>query len=294
MERVTQRKESTVTLGIYEKALPSTDDWGVFFRNAREAGFSFVDLSIDESVERMKRLEWDYRQRQNVREAARQAHIRLGGICLSAHRAVMPGSQDPQMRQRALELYRKAIDFCVDMGIPVVQVAGYYAYYEPHDPDAAQRYLETLALALPYAEQRGIILAIENVDGNDLAAIPDVVEVLEQLPSPWLRIYPDIGNIAEHGGDATSELAAGEGRMVALHVKDVLPGQPRRIPLGEGCVDFPAAFRELARQNWSGRIMLEMWNDDAPDSIAKCIAAREYLEVLLRQSNIIVVPPERT
>ena len=154
---MTQRKESTVTLGIYEKALPSTDDWGVFFRNAREAGFSFVDLSIDESAERMERLGWDYRQRQKVREAARQAHIRLGGICLSAHRAVMPGSQDPQMRQRALDLYRKAIDFCVDMGIPVVQVAGYYAYYEPHDPDAAQRYLETLALALPYAEQRGII-----------------------------------------------------------------------------------------------------------------------------------------
>ncbi|MEW6932241.1 L-ribulose-5-phosphate 3-epimerase [Trueperella pyogenes] len=294
MTLTTLRKNSAVTIGIYEKALPSTDDWAVFFRNAREAGFAFVDLSIDESSERLKRLDWDYHQRQTVREAAASAKIRLGGICLSAHRKIMPGSKDPAMRQRALDLYQKGIDFCVDIGIPVVQVAGYYAYYEPDDPDAAKRYLETLALALPYAEERGTILAIENVDGNDLAAIPQVLEVIKQLPSPWLQIYPDIGNIAEHGGDATIELAAGEGHMVALHVKDVLPGQPRRIPLGEGCADLPAAFQELARQKWSGRIMLEMWNDNAPDSMKKCIAAREYLERLLEQANIAVIKAERT
>ena len=183
--------------------------------------------------------------------------------------------------------YYKAIDFCVDLGIPVVQVAGYFAYYEPDDPEARERYLEVLAQALPYAEQRGIILAIENVDGNDLAAIPDAMEVLKELPSPWLQIYPDIGNIAEHGGDATTELAAGENHMVAIHVKDVLPGQPRRIPLGEGVADFSAAFSELAR-----RIMLEMWNDDSPDSIDKCVAGREWLQTRLREAGITVISPE--
>lgn len=287
-----RRKESAVTLGIYEKALPSNTNWEQFFAAAHRAGFSFVDLSIDESAERLARLDWDYSQRQLVREAAKNSGIRLGGICLSAHRSIMPGSRDTQMRQRALDLYYKAVDFCVDMGIPVVQVAGYFAYYEPASPEARERYLEVLAQALPYAEQRGIILAIENVDGNDLAAIPDVMEVLEELPSPWLQVYPDIGNIAEHGGDATTELAVGTDHMVAIHVKDVLPGQPRRIPLGTGVADFSAAFSELARQRWSGRIMLEMWNDDSPDSIDKCVAGREWLQTRLREAGITVISPE--
>lgn len=280
---------ASVTLGIYEKALRWSGDWESFFAQARQAGFSFVDISIDETPERMQRLEWTREQCQQVRAAADAAGVMIGGVCLSVHRKIMPGSADPRIRAHALEIYRQGIDVCHCLGVGVLQVAGYFAYYEDDDPDARDRYLDTLRAALPYAAQRGVILGIENVDGHDIASIPDAMAVLADCPSAWLQVYPDIGNIAEHGGDARTELAAGENHMVAIHVKDVLPGQPRRIPLGEGVADFPGAFAELARQHWCGRIMIEMWNDEAPDSAQRCAQARQLIEAWLADAGIKVV-----
>lgn len=278
-----------VTLGIYEKALVSTPTWEDFFPQVREGGFSFVDLSVDETPERAARLQWDAEQRRTCRRAAEAAGVTIGGLCLSLHRRIMPGSADPAIRARALEVYHQGIALARDLGISVVQVAGYYAHYEPDDPDAARRYVETLAAAVPAAARAGVVLAIENVDGHDIASIPDAMAVVRQIGSPWVQCYPDVGNIAEHGGDATDELRSGQGHMVALHVKDVLPGQPRRIPFGTGVADFDAAFAELARQQWSGRMMLEMWNDDHPDSVATCIEARHFIEQKLSAAGLAVV-----
>ena len=54
-----------------------------------------------------------------------------------------------------------------------------------------------------------------------------------------------------------SELRRGEGHMFAIHTTDVRRGEPRRVPMGEGIVDWDLAFAELARQGWSGRMMIE-------------------------------------
>ena len=53
---MTESLTDGVTLGIYEKALVSNplatdDDWRRFLNQVPEAGFSFVDLSVDESEE---------------------------------------------------------------------------------------------------------------------------------------------------------------------------------------------------------------------------------------------------
>ncbi|APT93620.1 hypothetical protein CPHO_02660 [Corynebacterium phocae] len=278
-----------ISLGIYEKALRSTDNWDDFFAQVNEGGFSFVDLSVDETDERRARLEWSAERRQEVRAAAMRNGVQIGGICLSLHRLVMPGSIDPAIRAEAREVYRKGIDLCADLGISLCQIAGYYNYYEdPHDL-ARKHYIDLLAEATQYAAHRGIVLGIENVDGNDINSIPAARELVDMIGSPWLQIYPDLGNISEHGGEETAELRAGEGHMMAIHAKDVLPGQPRRIPLGTGTVDWPAAFAELARQKWSGRMMLEMWNDDAPDSVETCVAARLKLTQWLEEAGFTVL-----
>lgn len=280
---------ATVTMGIYEKALRWSGDWESFFSQAASAGFSFVDISVDESPERAARLDWTDAQCAEVRDAAAKTGVQIGGVCLSLHRRIMPGSADPEIREQAYQVYIKGIDLCRRLGVGVLQVAGYFAYYEEDDDDARARYIDTLARAIPYAATAGVILGIENVDGHDIASIPDAMAVLDECPSAWLQVYPDIGNIAEHGGDARTELAAGENHMVAIHVKDVLPGEPRRIPLGEGVADFPAAFAELARQGWCGRMMIEMWNDEAPDSIQRCENARLTVEKWLAEAGIRVV-----
>ena len=278
-----------VSLGIYEKALMRTRQWRAFFGQVVTAGFSFVDLSVDETQERAARLRWSAAERSAVREAARAEGVQIGAVCLSLHRKVMPGSADPEVRRQARDVYHQGIELAADLGASILQVAGYFAYYEPSDPDARQRYVDTLLEAVPHAARTGVVLGIENVDGHDLASIGDAMTVVREAASPWVQLYPDVGNIAEHGGDATAELAEGQGHMLAIHVKDVLPGHPRRIPFGAGVADFDAAFAELYRQRWSGRMMLEMWNEDAADSVVTCVQARCFVEAKLHRAGLTVV-----
>ena len=92
--------------------------------------------------------------------------------------------------------------------------------------------------------------------------------------------------LGEQQLDAATELEAGRGHMVAIHVKDVRPGEPRRVPMGEGTVDWDESFAILAEQTWRGRMMIEMWNDDAPDSNRRSASARTFIEDHLRAAGI--------
>ena len=291
-----------VCLGIYEKALRSgplavsgsrvdAEAWRVFLDQVPRAGFSFLDLSIDESPEREARLDWDAGQCRTVRRAAEAAGTFIGGICLSLHRRIGPGSADPDVRRRAREVMARGLQVCHDLGVPVIQLAGYYCYYEDPNPDAERWYAQLLADAVPTAARLGVVMGIENVDGDDVTSLTKAMEFVDAVDSPYLQLYPDLGNIAEQGLDPGVELAAGEGHMVAMHAKDVRPGEPRRVEMGTGVVNWDRSFALLAAQGWSGRLMIEMWNDDAPDSLSRCAAARTFIEDRAGAAGLIVEAP---
>ena len=44
-------------LGLYEKAMPSTLSWREKLKTAKEAGYDYVELSIDDSEEKIGRLD---------------------------------------------------------------------------------------------------------------------------------------------------------------------------------------------------------------------------------------------
>ncbi len=50
-----------------------------------------------------------------------------------------------------------------------------------------------------------------------------------------------------------------------------------RVPFGEGIVPFVDAFRKLAEMRYVGPVMLEMWNDDSPDSFQIIHDARQWV-----------------
>jgi L-ribulose-5-phosphate 3-epimerase len=264
-------------VGIYEKALPYDLDWPARLVSARQAGFDFVEISVDESEERLARLDWSAAKRNALRQASSSEGVPLLTLCLSAHRKYPLGSASPAVRQRAADILCKAIDFCVDVGLRVIQLAGYYVYYEPHDEGSYARYREGLAQGLVWASQAGVMLALENVDGNDVDSVSQAMHFVEQFKSPWFQVYPDIGNLAEHGLDVCQELERGRGHIVGIHVKDTRPGEPRRVPFGAGIVPFVEAFQTLAQIDYRGPLMLEMWNDDSPDSMKIVSNARQWV-----------------
>lgn len=279
-----------VSLGIYEKALAG-GDLEALFESARRAGFSFVDLSVDESPERLARLRWTQAEREHVRAAARRHGILIGGICLSAHRSTAPGSSDPAQRALALEMLVDAIDLCADLGVSVLQIAGYYAYYEGPRTGARDDYIDVLRAGARHAARTGVILGLENVDGTDVVSTAAALAIVDAVDSPWFRLYPDVGNFVVQSRDVVAEVSAAAHHAVAWHVKEARPGEPRRVPMGEGDVPWDEAFAALADAGWNGRIMIEMWNDDDPESERIAERARLFVAERLGAAGIRVVSP---
>ena len=279
---------TALPLGIYEKALPLDIDWHERLDLARKVGFDFVELSCDESPERQARMDWTTADRRGLRDAIDQSGVPLLTMCLSAHRGLALGSADAHTRRKGLDLLHKAISFSADMGIRFIQIAGYYDYYGKVDDRTEQRYLDGLAVGVNWAGEAGVMLGVETMEGENVVdSVRCAMRHVETINSPWFQVYPDIGNLAAHGYDVGEELEIGDGHIIGIHVKDSRPGEPRRVPFGEGVVPFIDAFHKLANLGYHGPILIEMWNDNRPDSMELIVAARRWVLGKMREGGLI-------
>ena len=227
-------------------------------------------------------MDWTKAERRCLRDAVDKSGVPLLTMCLSAHRALALGSADAGTRRKGLDLLQKAIDFSLDLGVRIIQIAGYYDYYGTIDDGTEERYLDALAEGIVWASEAGLMLGVETMEGSNVVdSIRRAMRHVEALNSPWFQIYPDIGNLAAHGFDVGEELEIGHGHIVGIHVKDSRPGEPRRVPFGEGVVPFVAAFHKLADLGFRGPVLIEMWNDNRPDSM-DLIGSRKAVGQLAR------------
>lgn len=259
-------------VGIYEKAFPAGYSWEQILVSARQAGYDFVEMSIDESQGRLDRLNWKPAERAALRQAIHNSGVPIWGMGISAHRKFPLGSASADLRQQGLDILYQSIELAADLGVRVIQVMGYDAFYEPSNADTEARYLEGLSTGIQWASAAGVLLALENVDTELVNSASKIMRIVKLINSPWLQAYPDIGNMAAFGYDPLEQLPQTKGHLVGVHVKDTRKGELRGVRLGEGIVQFEAAFQLLARLGYTGPLVMEMWsgmdkNNDPLDSI---------------------------
>jgi L-ribulose-5-phosphate 3-epimerase len=273
-------------VGLYEKALPVELDWEERLRLAAAAGFDFVEVSIDESDARLARLDWPSAQRADLRRAIANTGVPIMTMCLSGHRKYPLGSASPQIRERALDILRRAIEFAADIGLSIVQVMGYDVFYEPAFSGTEARFLAGLELGVRWAGASGVMLGLENCDLEFADSIDKSLRIVEHLRSPWFHLYPDMGNLAAAGYDPADQLRRAAGHLVAVHVKDTTPGVVRGVPFGQGLVPFANVFQTLADIGFWGPMTVEMWSDMAAgeDSFGPVVAARQLVGRLVAEA----------
>lgn len=197
-------------------------------------------------------------------------------MCLSAHRYYPIGSENEVISNKGMEIMQKAIRFSVDTGIRIIQLAGYDVFSEKSTVHTQQKFLENLAKSVEWAGANGVTLAIETMDTDFIDSVSKAMKFVKKINSPWLQLYPDFGNMTAYNQD-TNDLLNGLGHIVAVHVKDTMPGVIRRIPYGEGTVNFIKAFRLLHQMNFKGPLLMEMWTDDAENAVEIIANAREWV-----------------
>jgi hexulose-6-phosphate isomerase len=279
-------------LGIYEKALPKHLSWPERLALAKACGFDFVEMSVDESDERLARLSWSKEQRLSLVSAMLETGISIPSMCLSGHRRFPFGSHDEATRQRAYLIMEQAIQLAKDVGIRTIQLAGYDVYYEQQDEGTLARFAEGMQWAVERAAAAQVMLAVEIMDTEFMSSISKWKSWDALLASPWFTVYPDVGNLSAWGNDVAEELHLGIDRIAAIHLKDTFPvtetspGQFRDVPFGEGCVDFVALFRTLKQLNYRGAFLIEMWTEKADEPVAEIVQARRWIEQQMQQGGM--------
>ena len=250
-------------LGIYEKAIPNDFSWKEKMQAAKAAGFDYIEISIDEADERLARLDWSDQEIDEIRSYMEETGIVIPTMCLSGHRRFPFGSKDEATREKAFEIMEKGIILAQKLGVRCIQLATYDVYYEESDEETKRRFLDGMKKSVEMASRAGVILAMEIMDTPFVGTILRAMHYIKEIPSPYFKIYPDMGNLTQFSNDVESEFELGIAQTAAIHVKETKPGVFKNVPFGEGTVRFTDIFKKLKELNYTGMFLIEMWADNS-------------------------------
>ncbi|MBR1729747.1 MAG: L-ribulose-5-phosphate 3-epimerase [Selenomonadaceae bacterium] len=249
-------------LGLYEKSMPGTLTWAEKLQAAKNAGFDYVEMSIDETDDKLARLDFSEGEIDEIRAAMRTVNLPFRSICLSGHRKYPFGSHNKDTQKRSMEIMQKAVIFAAKLGIRTIQLAGYDVYYEDGDDQTRADFLENLKLATEMATKEGVMLGFETMETPFMDTVGKAMHYVDIVNSPYLGVYPDVGNITNaallYKTDVLEDLKSGKGHISAVHLKETVPGKYREIPYGTGHVDF----EKVIKTSWDlgvRRFVTEFW-----------------------------------
>lgn len=250
------------SLGLYEKAMPGTLDWKEKLEAAKEAGYDFVEISIDATEEKIARLDMTKEDRFEIIKAMYEVGMPIRTMCVSALTKYSLGNDKEEYCKRGMEILEKSLRLADDLGIRVVMIPGYDVYYEPSTLETKKRFLKNLKKASELAEKAGIQLGLETMENEFMNTVEKAMKYVTLCNSNYLKIYPDIGNLTNaavtYQSDVLEDMELGRGNLTSLHLKETLPGRFREVLYGTGHVDFEAAISKA----WDlgvRRFVTEFW-----------------------------------
>lgn len=163
----------------------------------------------------------------------------------------------PFQVERTLDLTRKALEAVKAMGGDTLLVVpgrwkegiSYVELYE--------KGVEVAKEMGKIAEEIGVRIGFENVENKFLLSPREWHEFLDDVDSPWVGMYFDVGNVIYTGlGHPQDWLRDLGGRICRLHFKDAR--EKEVLPLTEGEVDWEAVMEAIRAVGYDGWAFVEL------------------------------------
>lgn len=151
---------------------------------------------------------------------------------------------------------RKWVEHYAALGATTIRVFAGVPPKGTSEEEGVARAVKNLRAACEFAGQHGVILAIENHDY--LTRIGRLLEVVEQVDSPWFGVNLDTGNVSDpQPYEALEKIAR---YAVNVQVKTEIPdGKGKKEP-----VDLSRIVNMLRDVKYSGYIVLEYEGEEEP------------------------------
>ena len=198
---------------------------------------------------------------------------------------------NPEQHKKIVEKYKANIRFASILGCGVVgtetgAVNEEYKY-EPanHTEEALNLFIENLKPIVKYAEQFGVIIAIEPVWKHIVCTIERARKVLDAIDSPNLQIIFDPVNVLYPGNiDRQDEIIEQafdllRDEIAVVHCKDfVVEGDDlKSIAAGTGGLNYPLLLKKIKQYKPYVHCTLE---NTVPEN---AIATRDFMEKLYEE-----------
>jgi L-ribulose-5-phosphate 3-epimerase len=235
------------------RALPYAERFAI----ARDAGFDAIEMQTiareDEAAE--------------IRDAATKIGLRIHSVMNADHWRFPLSSGDRDVVGRSVAgmetSLRNAALWGADAVLLVPAVVDQTTSYRDAWTRSQQVIRERL---LPLARELKVIVAVEEVWNRFLLSPLECARYIDELDSPWLKAYFDVGNIVFYGypQDWIRTLGA---RIAKVHLKDFHLDRPNGrfawTNVGDGDIDWREVRRAFDEVGYRGYFTTEVASGDA-------------------------------
>jgi L-ribulose-5-phosphate 3-epimerase len=243
----------SVLINMLPRDLPYTQRFAI----AREAGFDAIEMQTvarqEEAIE--------------IKEAAAKAGLRIHSVMNMDHWRLPLSSSDPDVVSRSVAGMQTSILNATLWGADAVLLV-------PAVVDATTGYRDAYTRSqkvirerlLPMARDAKVIIAVEEVWNKFLLSPIEFARYVDELDSPWLKAYFDVGNVVIYAFPQDWIRTLGS-RIVKLHLKDFAfdrrNGTFAWKGLGDGDIDWIEVRKALDEIGYAGYATTELSGGDA-------------------------------
>ena len=235
------------------------------------------ELSIEEKFRMLKDLGFDGVEMDSPNElinrdivAARdKTGLEIPGVVNSVHWKSPLSHPDPMVRKECFDSMITALKDCKAYGGTTVLLVPGVVNEEVSYEEAYIRSQQEIRKLIPHAEETGIKIAIENVWNNFLISPLEAARYVDEINSPMVGWYFDVGNIIRYGWPE-HWIRTLNRRIMKLDVKEYSREKQRNegvgkgfdVELTEGDCNWPVVNQALKEIGYSGWASAEVPGGD--------------------------------
>jgi sugar phosphate isomerase/epimerase len=230
--------------------------------------FGFVDLAADLGLDAVELTSYYFPEDVTSEYLNRlKAHAFRQGLDVSGT-AVMndfclpPGPE----ADKEVEHVRTWIGRAAELDAPVIRVLSGNWLQGTTDEELERRVIQRIESLLPYAAEKGVMLALENHGGGVTVTDEQLLRIVRSIKGPNFAVNLDTGNF--HGADPYAEIAHVAPYAVNVQVKT----EVRRKGKTKEPADLSRVIAILREAKYSGYVVLEYnASEDAMTAVPRYI-----------------------
>jgi len=246
---------STLKKGACIGVLPSELSILDRFKLAKELGFEGIEPNTLETPAEVE----------EYRRASQESGVKIHSIMNSGHWKYPLTDNDQEVVEECVKGIKTSIQNAHDLGADAVLLVPGIVTSDVRYIDVYQRSQKQIRKLLPLAEERGVVIAVENVGNRFLLSPLEFARYVDEFESRYVRAYFDVGNFISIGFPPDWIRTLGK-RLFKVHIKKFEPGA--NVPAFDAAnrrtqgIDWPDVRKALADVGFSGWVTAEVRSGD--------------------------------